>query len=279
MSTDIPAVPINASRLPSPAHASGEGVDGPVRLDQSIPILPSGKDDAQVLSTSPTDTQSGLPNYSTYPTIDPPWQEDITALKNEVVDLKIRISYLESGGNSTLQTPVVTNDNNTVQQDDNTNPLKRPSGTPLSSDPTTSWFRQNHLTARISIRIACLFILVILLLQTFYALYTNLRDSRFWWSAAYDWCFATDACNTKVGTPLKEGYDVGLASISAFWGVVEMVWFHCLDTITPWWIWIQGVEHILLVCCIRMLAVRWPKKTSENSSVRDWQSPLRVVSQ
>lgn len=235
------------------------------------------------MSTSPTVTKSGVPNHSTYPAIDPPWQEDITALKKQVNDLSARISHLQPGGNPTLQTlTAVTNDNNSVQQDVNTNPPNRPlepTQAPSSSDPTTSSFRQNHLTARISIRIACLFILVILLLQTFYAHYTNLRDSRFWWSAAYDWCFATDACNTKVGTPLKEGYDVGLASISAFWGVVEMVWFHCLDTITPWWIWIQGVEHILLVCCIRMLAVRWPKKTSENSSVRDWQSPLRVVSQ
>ena len=136
----------------------------------------------------------------------------------------------------------------------------------LRSHPSS--FRQKHLTAWIFIYIACLFILVIILLQTFYANYTNLRDFRFWWSTAYDWCFATDTCNTKVGTLLKEGYDVGLASISAFWGVVEMTWFHCLDTITPWWNWIHQVEHILLACYIRMLTVRWPK-TSENSSMRE----------
>ena len=186
----------------------------------------------------------------------------------QIADLNIRISHLQP----TLQTLMaVTNDSDSVQQDDKNNPLKRPpeiTQAPLSSDPTTSSFRKKHLTAWIFKRVACLFILVIILLQTFYAHYTNLRDSRFWWSAAYDWCFATDACNMKVGTPLREGYDVGLASISAFWGVVEMTWFHCLDTITTWWAWIHRVEHILLACCICMLTVRWPK-TSENSSMRD----------
>ena len=175
-----------------------------------------------------------MPNNSTYPTTDPPSQEYFTALMKQVADLNIRISHLGSGRNSTPQTPMaVIDDHNSVQQDDKTNPFKRPSETTqacLSSDPTTSSFHQKCLTAWIFIHIACLFILLIMLLQTFYAHYTNLQDSRFWWSAAYDWCFATDACNMKVGTPLKEGYDVGLASISVCWGVVEMTWFHCLDT-------------------------------------------------
>ena len=144
-----------------------------------------------------TGTKSGVPNDSTYPTANLPSQEYITALMKEVADLNIRISHLQPGGNPTLQTLMaVTNDNNSVQQDDNTNPLKRPTRAPLSSDPTT-------VTARIFIHIACLSILVIILLQTFYAHYINLRDSRFWWSAAYDWCFATETSNTKVGTPLK----------------------------------------------------------------------------
>jgi hypothetical protein len=275
------------SLFASAVHLSGEGLYGPViskEETQSDPVCPSGKDDAQISNTSgmlfsnlvvliffvliypiiATDTKSGMPNDSTYPTTDPPSQECISTLTNQVDDLKIRISHLESGRNSTHQTPMaVTNDDDSVQQDDNTNPLKHRSGVPLSSNPTTSSFRQKHLTARILIHIACLYILVVILLQTFYAHYTNLRDSRFWWSAAYDWCFATDACNTKVGTPLKEGYDAGLASISAFWGVVEMTWFHCLDTITPWGTWIHWVGHILLACCICMLTVRWPKNVGK----------------
>ena len=208
-----------------------------------------------------------MPNNSTYPTTDPPLQEYFTALMKQVADLNIRISHLEAGRNSTLQTPMaVTNDHNSVQQDDKNNPLKRPSETtqaPLSSDPTSS-FRQRHLTAWISIHIACLFILVIILLQTFYAHYTNLQDFRFWWSAAYDWCFATDTCNTKVGTPLKEGYDVGLASISAFWGVVEMTWFHCLDTITPWLpliVLALGVEHMFLISYLPWFTVSFWRST------------------
>ena len=47
----------------------------------------------------------------------------------------------------------------------------------LKSHPSS--FRQRYLTAWIFIYIACLFILVIILLQTFYANYTNLRDFRF----------------------------------------------------------------------------------------------------
>ncbi|EDR00610.1 uncharacterized protein LACBIDRAFT_333895 [Laccaria bicolor S238N-H82] len=186
MSTDTPMG--SASPLLSPAHASGEGIDGPVILKQQIqpiPIFPFGKVDAQA---NPTDMKSGVPNDSTY---HPPSQDYITALMKQVADLNIRISHF------TPQTLMaVTDNNNSVQQDDNTDPLKRPTRAPLSSDPTT-------ITARIFIRIPCLFILVIILLQTFYAHYNNLRDSRFWWSAAYDWWFATDTLNTKVGTPLK----------------------------------------------------------------------------
>jgi len=199
-----------------------------------------------------TDMKSGVPNDSTHPTTDPPSQECISAKMNQVADLEIRISSLKSGGDSTLQTPMaVTNNNNSIQQDDKTKPLKCPSGStqdPLSSNPTSS-FRQKYLTARIFIRIACLYILVIILLQTFYAHYTNLRASHFWWNAAYDWCFATEACNTKVGTPLKESFDVVLSSISAFRGMVEMTCFHCLGIITSWLpliVFALGVEHIFL---------------------------------
>ena len=77
----------SASPLPSSAHASGEGIDGPVILDQQIKSILSSKDDAQVLSTSrmlqscrlifvliypiiATDTKSGVPNDSTYPAND-----------------------------------------------------------------------------------------------------------------------------------------------------------------------------------------------------------------